>query len=152
MPEANVQFELGSLKFSADGSEAWIAKQLEFVISKLPELSKVAAVAPIPPQSGTQSPAKPTVTVGSLASHIKEKGGDSNQVQRFLATADWLRLKGEKNLKTALVSKALQDNHQKKLSNPADSLNLNVAKGLCEKAADGFFITPEGLKALGYSD
>ena len=152
MSDASVQFELGSLKFSAQGSDVWIAKQLEFVVSKLPELGKVAA-APAPAIGETaQTTAKPTKPVGSLASYIKEKGGESNQVQRFLATADWVRLKGEKNLKTALVSKALQDNHQKKLSNPADSLNLNVSKGLCEKAADGFFITPEGLKALGHSE
>ncbi len=50
-----------------------------------------------------------------------------------MATADWLRLKGETNLKTALVGKALSDNHQKKLGNPADCLNKSVAKGHCEK-------------------
>jgi hypothetical protein len=69
-----------------------------------------------------------------------------------LATADWIRLKGEKNLKTSLVTKALQQNHQSKLSNPADSLSQNVAKGFCEKTTDGFFITPEGLKALGHTN
>lgn len=153
MSEASVKFELGSLRFSADGSETWVAKQLEFVVAKLPELSAVAILATTPPETGTSQPApKPASVVGSLASYIKEKGGDSNQVQRFLATADWLRLKGEKHLKTALVSKALQDNHQKKLSNPADALNQNVSKGLCEKSGDGFFITPEGLKAIGHPD
>ncbi|WP_308516076.1 hypothetical protein [Sphingomonas flavescens] len=152
MTDSSVQFELGSLKFSAQGSEVWIAKQLEFVVSKLPELGKVASVPAAAIDEAGQPSKNSAKIVGSLASYIKEKGGETNQVQRFLATADWLRLKGEKNLKTALVSKALQENHQKKLSNPADSLNLNVSKGFCEKAADGFFITPEGLKALGHSE
>jgi hypothetical protein len=153
MAEASIQFELGAIKFSSEGSEAWVAKQLEYVISQLPELSKAAEIAPPPAHIQPNSPATKTPSsVGSLASHIKEKGGEGNQVQRFLATADWLRLKGEKNLKSTLVSKALQENHQKKLSNPADSLNLNVAKGYCEKTPDGFFITPEGLKALGHAE
>jgi hypothetical protein len=44
---------------------------------------------------------------------------------------------------------ALAKNHQKRLANAADCLNKNVAKGYCEKTADGFFITPDGLKHLG---
>ena len=68
---------------------------------------------------------------------------------RFLATAAWLSKRGEQELKTGLVSKALAGNHQKKVSNPAQYLNENVSKGFCEKNAKGFFITPEGWKALG---
>jgi hypothetical protein len=84
----------------------------------------------------------------SLASYIKEKGGESNQVDRFLITADWLRRRGNSKLTTAAVSKALTDNHQKRLANPADCLNKNVSKGFCEKSDGGFYITPEGLKKL----
>jgi hypothetical protein len=86
----------------------------------------------------------------TLASHLKAKGAESNQVKRFLATADWLRMRGNEKLSTSLVSKALTDNQQKRLGNPSDSLNKNVAKGHCEKNGDDFYITPEGLKALGY--
>jgi len=71
-------------------------------------------------------------------------------VKRFLATADWIRLRGESELTTSKVSKALLDNHQKRLGNPADCLNQNVRKGHCEKKGDGFFITPEGFKELRY--
>ncbi len=67
-----------------------------------------------------------------------------------MATADWLRLKGNQKLTTAMVGKALSDNQQKRLANSAESLNRNVAKGFCEKSVDGFFVTPEGLKELGY--
>ncbi len=49
----------------------------------------------------------------------------------------------------AAIAKALSDHHQKRIGNPSDCLNQNCSKGLCEKTKDGFFITPEGWKALG---
>jgi hypothetical protein len=89
---------------------------------------------------------------GSLAGHIKAKKADKNQVLRFLATAQWLTSRDEDALLTSgAVAKALADHNQRRLANPADCLNKNVAKGFCEKrkAKDGsFFITPEGLEAL----
>lgn len=86
---------------------------------------------------------------GSLASQIKAKRADKNQVLRFLATAQWLASRDEAPLTTTAVAKALSDHNQKRLSNPADCLNKNVGKGFCEKRKDGsFFITPEGLEAL----
>lgn len=50
-----------------------------------------------------------------------------------------------------MVSKALKDNHQKRLGNAADNLNQNIAKGFCEKTDGGFYITPDGLKSLGHA-
>lgn len=85
----------------------------------------------------------------SLASHIKAKCSDGSQVLRFLVTSDWLRRRG-RPLTAGAVAKALLDNQQPRLANPADCLNKNVAKGFCEKTNDGFFVTPEGLKELGY--
>jgi hypothetical protein len=66
-----------------------------------------------------------------------------------LATAAWLYLKGKERLTTSDVVKALKDNHQSRLGNPADCLNQNVGKGLCEKDGAEFFITAEGFTALG---
>jgi len=86
---------------------------------------------------------------GSLASYLKAKGGESKQVERFLTTAGWLYRRGTRELTTSSVAKALAENHQKKLSNPADCLNQNCSKGYCEKQKDHFFITPDGWKALG---
>lgn len=85
----------------------------------------------------------------SLASYIRSKQADGNQTQRFLVTADWLRRRGQ-SLTSGIVAKALVDNQQSRLANPADCLNKNVSKGFCEKTKDGFFITPEGLRELGY--
>jgi hypothetical protein len=53
--------------------------------------------------------------------------------------------------RTSAVSKALSDNHQKRLGNAAECLNQNISKGFCEKQGGGFYITPEGLKDLGYT-
>lgn len=96
----------------------------------------------------TRDESRPTIR-GSLASHIKAKKADKNQVVRFLATAQWLTSRDDAPLTATAVAKALADHNQKRLANPADCLNKNVAKGLCEKRKDGsFFITPEGLEAL----
>jgi len=85
----------------------------------------------------------------SLAAFIKAKKGDKNQNNRFLATASWLSGRSQEPLTAKAVSVAPSVHHQKKLANPADCLNQNVKKGLCEKRSDGsFFITPEGLEAL----
>lgn len=152
MAEGKIHFQLGKLSFSGEGTEQWVASQLEFLLSKIPELTAIPSLGDdLGESEDSPKEAKP-IQVGSLASHIKSKGGDSNQTMRFLATADWLRLKGEKSLKTSMISKALQDNHQKKLANPADCLNKNVTKGYCEKTGEAFFITPEGKIALGHKD
>ena len=85
----------------------------------------------------------------SLAAFIKAKKGEKNQITRFLATASWLSGRSADPITASAVAKALSDNHQKRLANPADALNKNVSKGHAEKRKDGsFFITPEGLEAL----
>jgi hypothetical protein len=86
---------------------------------------------------------------GSLASYIKAKKAEKNQVRRFLVTAYWLSGRTTEALTASVVTKALLDNHQKRLANSADCLNKNVSKGFCEKTKGGaFFITPEGLEAI----
>jgi hypothetical protein len=151
---AKIEFSFGTLTFSGEGQEDWVGKQLDKILEAAPKLSELHApslngnnAAASAAGSGTSDSADFTEP---LASHIRTKGGESNQTQRFLATADWLRRRGVQTLTTAAVSKALSDNQQKRLGNPADCLNKNVAKGYCEKTKDGFFITPHGLKALGY--
>lgn len=86
----------------------------------------------------------------SLATYLSEKQATSNQTLRFLATADWLRQKGQTQLTTTLVAEALKNNQQSRLSNPSDCLNKNAAKGLVEKDGRTFFLTPEGLASLGH--
>jgi|tagenome__1003787_1003787.scaffolds.fasta_scaffold19079301_1 hypothetical protein len=86
---------------------------------------------------------------GSLASYIKAKKAEKNQVRRFLVTGHWLSGRSAEALTASAVARALLDNHQKRLANSADCLNKNVSKGFCEKTKGGaFFITPEGLEAI----
>jgi len=152
MAEAKIEVKIGSVSFSGEGSEKWLGEQLQTIIQEAPKLSALAPAAASAGNSDTQPPSGPAAkTTQSLASHLTAKQVGDNQVKRFLVAADWLRLRGEANLTTAAVTKALSDNHQAKLSNPAQCLNGNTTKGFTEKTGKGFYITPEGLKSLGHA-
>lgn len=109
----NIELKLGGASFSAQAEdENWITVQFDKFLEMLkisPQQFAPVAVAFVPPNPGEQN------LVGSLASHLKAKSAESNQNKRFLATADWLRLKGSSDLTTSLVAKALKDNHQSRL-------------------------------------
>lgn len=147
MTNSKIDIKVGAISFAGEGDQAWLAEQLEKVLKAAPEISRSPALSKATQFSGNATDEKFSTP---LAAYIREKGGDDNQVDRFLITADWLRRRGEQQLTTSAVSKALRDNQQKRLANPADSLNKNVSKGYCEKDSNGFFITPDGLKKLGY--
>jgi len=150
-----VDFTVNGIAFAGEGDPQWLSQQLDKILATAKEIAKVQPqVAPSAKTSGSGIMSDGETNLespGTLASYIKSKAGDSNQVRRFLATADWLRCKGEGALTTAKVTKALADNHQKRVGNPADCLNQNVSKGHCEKSGSGFYITPDGFKELGYS-
>jgi hypothetical protein len=150
MALSSVSLAYGNVSFAAEAeNENWLSQQFD----KFLELAKA-----LPQQVDITSASTKTLATGSthsefngtLASHLKAKGGETNQNKRFLVTADWLRLRQAEKLNTATVTKALSDNHQKRLGNASDCLNQNVTKGFCEKTNDGFFITSDGLKDLGY--
>lgn len=145
---SRIEIKIGNLSFAAEGDQDWLSEQLSKVMTAASSAitQSEATVA----ASAQTEPSLSASTIGSLASYLKAKGGESKQVQRFLAAAGWLSRRGTTNLTTAAVSAALAENHQKRLGNPADCLNQNVSKGYCEKQKDGFFITPEGWKALGH--
>jgi hypothetical protein len=150
MTDSKIDVTVGAVRFAGEGDQAWLAEQLDKVLQAAP---KIATVQNTP--AGTTGGGKAAQPEGgelttTLASYIKEKGGETSQVDRFLIAADWLRRRGASKLTTVGVTKALKDNHQKRLANSADCLNKNVSKGYCEKADGGFFITPEGLKKLGH--
>lgn len=150
MSQAKIELTLGALSFSGEAEQEWLGQQLDKVLEAAPRLAKIepAAAPDATDSSGSGSDVVERQFTDSLASYVKAKGGETNQNQRFLLTADWIRRRGNTDLTTAAVTKALKDNQQKRLGNPADCLNQNVSKGYCEKTGDGFFITPDGLKAL----
>lgn len=146
-PYGKLEIKLGNLSFSGEGDQDWLAGQLQKVIGSAASLSKAIPGA-AQTDAGSDLGAE-CVNNKSLATYLKEKNAEKNQNMRFLATANWLRLRDNKRLLTSsAVSKTLSDNHQSRLGNPADCLNQNVRKGYCEKKSDGFFITPEGLAVL----
>ncbi len=150
MTNSKIDVKIGAISFAGEGDQAWLAEQLEKVLKAAPEISRTPVpIGKVNPAGSGGDVAGEKFTT-ALAAYIREKGGEDNQVDRFLITADWLRRRGEQQLTTAAVSKALRDHHQKRLANPADSLNKNVSKGYCEKDSSGFFITPDGLRKLGY--
>lgn len=74
---------------------------------------------------------------GSLASYIKAKKAEKNQVRRFLVTAYWLSGRTTEALTASVVTKALLDNHQKRLANSADCLNIMLARGFVRRRKEG---------------
>ncbi len=147
--KGKVEIKIGNLSFSAEGNQKWLSEQLSKVLEAATPAMSQSDSASAPPMRGEPLSASPGSFTTSLSSYIKSKNADTSQVQRFLATAGWLFHRGNRDLTTATVSKALTDNHQKRLANPADCLNKNCAKGYCEKQKGHFYITPEGWKALG---
>jgi hypothetical protein len=146
--KGKIEIKIGNLSFSAEGNQEWLGEQLSKVLeSATPVMAQSEAPGQSVGDKENAAPSGPFTT--SLAAYIKAKNGEANQVQRFLATAGWLFRRGNKDLATAMVSKALTENHQKRLANPADCLNKNCSKGYCEKQKGHFYITPEGWKALG---
>jgi len=149
MADAKIQITVGAITFSGEGAQDWVEKQLDKVLRLAPDLLKLA---PDTPGESKENPAKPPRSSdgsGTLASFLTRKTATTNQVKKFLATAEWLHIKGQKKLATNDVTKALSDSHQKKLTNPAQCLNSNVTKGHCEKDGSSFFVTPEGRTFLG---
>ena len=147
---AKLEVKIGRVRFKGEGDQEWLAQQLEKVVKVAPEIpDETPATSENEDTASASTPSGDFST--SLASYIRSKSAEGNQTLRFLVTADWLRRRGTRLLTTASVSKALVDNQQSRLANPADCLNKNVAKGYCEKTKDGFFITPEGLKELGHN-
>ncbi|HTC23365.1 MAG TPA: hypothetical protein VK688_03325 [Gemmatimonadales bacterium] len=159
MAEARIKLSVGAVSFSGSGEPEWLAAQMERVLAEIPNLTTVRPAAVMPQAAGATGngmpPAPAEVEGGfttTLASYIKEKSGETNQNERFLATSDWLRRRGTSSLTAALIARTLGEHQQKRLGNPADCLNQNASKGYVEKVpANGtFFITPDGLRHLGH--
>lgn len=151
MANGKIEFKLGSIDFCGEGEEKWLAAQLDKVLDRAPELLMVAPKDSEPEAgnggNGDESPPAASAKV-SLAKFLDQKNAAKKQIERFLATAEWLTIRGTSKMSTGDVTKALKDNHQPRLANPSDCLNKNVSKGYCEKDGRKFFVTPEGRKSL----
>lgn len=152
MADAKIEIKVGTVSFTGEGSEKWLSEQLDKMLEKLPELAQAAPASADDSGVGGDSGARARATKsqGTLANLLREKNATTNQVRKFLATAIWVIDRGKRDrITTADVSKALSDNHQKALGNPADCLNRNVSKGFCEKEGKEFFVTDDGRTEIG---
>lgn len=146
MTTAKVEIKIGSLSFVGEGDKDWVAKQLDKLIQHAPELLRIS---PTEAEGGGGGNDAQPGQAGTLASFIaKSKGAKSNQIVKFLATAEWSHKKGHKRLSTRDVSNALDQNNQGSLTNPSDCLRKNVSKGYIEKSGRQFYVTDDGRKSL----
>jgi hypothetical protein len=141
---AKIQISVGAITFSGEGTEEWLEKQLDKLLSSAPQL---AAIHPPNEEQAVKVNGADSGEAGTLAS-LLQKSSNKSQVGRFLATAAWLHKKGKRRLRTSDVTKALSDANQGRLSNAADCLLQNVGKGHCEREGKDFYVTPEGFTAL----
>jgi hypothetical protein len=142
----------GNVSFAGEGDQTWLSEQLKIVLdaaSSIP-VARAQTVDGDVLSEDTEAAGARESGNETLATYLRAQGAGKNQTVRFLATAGWLFRRGQKNLPTRLITKALSDNHQGGVTNPSQRLNQNVAKGFCEKTSGGrFFITPEDWQALG---
>jgi len=141
---AKIRVRVGDIEVDYEGAENFLDKKLPELVTYL---SKLAERVPQRTESG-KTGIKERGDPGTLASFLKVKNATISQKRRFLATAEWLHRRGSVKLKTRDITKALQDNHQKRIGNPSDTLLQNISDGSCEKAGSEFFVTDEGRTAL----
>jgi hypothetical protein len=151
--DARLEIKAGDASFTGEGTEEWLAKQLDKVLEKLPQLAELHQNKAQPDKTGAAEgglPEKQTSEkIGSLVAYLKEKKATTSQSRKFLATAAWLQSGGMDRITTAEVTKTLNTHKQGKLSNPSQCLVHNTTSGNIVK--DGkrqFYVTAEGLEEL----
>lgn len=156
MSDAKLEIRLGTVSFSGEGPGEWLAKQLDKVLAKLPELAAIQGGGPIldlnkASEGGSieAKATKPTAQKSTLAAFLKDKkAATGNQQRKFLAAAAWLQDGGTNRLSTGDVTKALSDHNQGKLGNAAQCL-INLAKqGWIVREAKQFYVSEEGRTEL----
>lgn len=143
---ARIRIKIGTIEIDYEGNEAYLNSDLFELIDKILE-----AKEKLPQYSEMEDHMEDQGVVGTLVSYLNSVNGNQTHNRRFLATANWLHMKGANNVKTNDVTTALKDNHQSIPSNPSDCLSQNISKGYCEKQGEGFYVTPDGKAELAKS-
>jgi hypothetical protein len=152
MADARLEVSIGKTSFVGEGTEEWLSGEFEKLLSYLSSSRSIedeeAGSSDLEEAPTQQVAGNPEITA-ALGKYLQDKNATTNQVRKFLATALWLHDRGGvKEIATADVTKALRDNHQSRIQNAAKELGRNIAKGYCERTANGFFVTPEGKVSL----
>ncbi|GAB5604370.1 hypothetical protein [Sideroxyarcus sp. TK5] len=157
MGQAKIEITIGQISFSGEGESSWLSEQLDKILERAENLMSLAPIPAIPAALGINGASHEAANLSGhaeisskpLAIWLKEKGADTNQNLKFLATAIWLESKGQNRLQTKDVTSALGTANQKRLGNAAENLNQNVKQGFCEKEGKQFYVTEEGKRKLG---
>lgn len=150
MTESKFSVKLGTLEFSGEGDEKWLALQLDKVLNfAITNSGKLFdPVRRHDREKSDSGSGASTEKTESLAALLKRVNATTDQTRKFLATAAWLHDRGKERLTTKDVAQALSQNSQAKLGNASQCLNNNVKTGACEKEGKTFFVTTEGKEAL----
>ena len=153
MSEGKIEISIGDISFVGEGEQNWVAEQLDKILEKAPELTKITPKrkkvsqtdpAPEHPVEGDDA----AIVQKTLPAFLGDTKAKSSQVIKFLATAVWLHAKGSNRLKTGDVTKALSNASQNRLSNASNCLGANIKKGFIEKTGSEFFVTDDGKASL----
>jgi hypothetical protein len=153
MSEGKIEITIGDISFVGEGEQNWVGEQLDKILEKAPELTKIIPkrkkasktdTAPEPQAEGDNA----EIAQKTLPAFLGDTNAKSNQVIKFLATALWLHAKGSKRLKTGDVAKALSNANQTRLANASNCLASNIKKGFIEKTGNEFFVTDDGKASL----
>jgi hypothetical protein len=142
---SKIEIKIGNLSFSGEGEEKWLSSEFDKVLDKIGKKIDIDKIE----DENYNGEINSEISKKALATFLKEKNAETNQNDKFLVTAVWLNSKGNDKIKTNDVTKALKDNHQKRLGNPTECLRQNISKGFCEKYGNQFFVTEEGKKSIG---
>jgi hypothetical protein len=157
MSIGKIHITVGNLSFMGEGDQAWVSSELDKLLAAMPKLvghtGPPKTAQPLPKSHEKDSaPETPEAdvkgNVESLASFLKKHDALKKQTRRFLATARWLFLRGNTTVVTRDVTKALDEHHQKKVTNAGQCLVNLCRSGFCERSGKGFYITPEGENQL----
>lgn len=157
MGQAKIEITIGQISFSGEGDSSWLSEQLDKILDRAENLLSLVpsqGIHAVQEVNGVGHEAAnfsghAEIASKPLAIWLKEKGADTNQNLKFLATAIWIESKGQSRLQTKDVTSALSTANQKRLGNAAECLNQNVKQGFCEKEGKQFYVTEEGKRKLG---
>lgn len=154
MADSKLEFKVGSISFSGEGDGDWLSKQLDKLLTRIPEL--IAVVQPDQHGNGSDhggTPIAPAGThgqaSGALATYLKTVKADDSQSRKFLATAVWLHdIENRDRLTTGEVTKSLSDHKQGKLANASNCLADNAKRGFLVREGRKFYVSNEGRDSL----
>src|SRR5690242_6061317 len=92
-----ISLKVGNLEFSGEGKESWLEKQLDKLMSYASSSKMIKSENILEENKPTD---RNNISISTLASFLGEKNAKTTQTRKFLATAAFLQLKGNKSLKT----------------------------------------------------